>query len=247
MYAKGTSVSEVAAILRIVPYNLTAALLVLVGGIAGGRVQDVVWPFAALLSGTVHEHEGFVIQARHLRRAARAGDHRRLGESIVVIGLESGRVRSISSSCSSCCRRSRSARRSGGSTSAMRRPSSRHGRCAGVAPRGSPSGSATGTTVCCSGWSRRRGPEEGGRRSLRPARYVDRKRARPRCRPRRLHGRVCGRARARLSPRANRRCGSSHWRRFPSAPRTAAGEIAALTAIVVGALVLEAGRPASSS
>jgi low temperature requirement protein LtrA len=32
MYARGTSVGEVAAILRIVPYNLTAALLVLVGG-----------------------------------------------------------------------------------------------------------------------------------------------------------------------------------------------------------------------
>ena len=71
---------------------------------------------------------------------------------------------------------------------------------------------------------------------------------RPRCRPlRRLHGRVCGRARARLSPRANRRRGprtgdDSHRHRVDGC-----GEIAALTAIVVGALVLEARRPASSS
>ena len=36
MYVKGTSVSEVAAILRIVPYNLAAAALVLAGGIGGG-------------------------------------------------------------------------------------------------------------------------------------------------------------------------------------------------------------------
>ena len=126
MYAKGTSVSEVAAILRIVPYNLTAALLVLVGGIAGGRVQDVAGSSPRSCSGSlVYEHEGFVIQARHFVE--------RHGLVIIVASAnrssssvsESGRVRSISSSCSSCCCRSRSARRSGGSTSATRRPSSR--------------------------------------------------------------------------------------------------------------------------
>ena len=39
MYAKGTSVSEVAAILRIVPYNLTTAGLVVLGGALGGDAQ----------------------------------------------------------------------------------------------------------------------------------------------------------------------------------------------------------------
>src|SRR5262249_50448687 len=48
MYARGTSVSEVAAILRIVPFNLTAAALVLAGGIVGGRSQDVLWLATAL-------------------------------------------------------------------------------------------------------------------------------------------------------------------------------------------------------
>ena len=36
MYVRGTSVAEVAAILRLVPYNLAAAALVLVGGALGG-------------------------------------------------------------------------------------------------------------------------------------------------------------------------------------------------------------------
>ncbi|HET8969365.1 MAG TPA: low temperature requirement protein A, partial [Gaiellaceae bacterium] len=49
MYVKGTSVSEVTAILRLVPFNLTAAALVLVGGAAGGGLQDVLWAGAALL------------------------------------------------------------------------------------------------------------------------------------------------------------------------------------------------------
>ena len=49
MYSKSTSVSEVAAILRIVPYNLTSAALVLLGGIVGGRAQDVIWIVAAVV------------------------------------------------------------------------------------------------------------------------------------------------------------------------------------------------------
>jgi low temperature requirement protein LtrA len=93
MYAKGTSVSEVAAILRIVPYNLTAALLVLVGGIAGGRVQDAVWLLAALLLWVTPwftSTEGFVIQARHFVERHGLVIIVALGESIVVIGLGVG-------------------------------------------------------------------------------------------------------------------------------------------------------------
>jgi low temperature requirement protein LtrA len=89
MYAKGTSVSEVAAILRIVPYNLTAALLVLVGGIAGGRIQDALWLLAALLLWVTPwfaSTEGFVIQARHFVERHGLVIIVALGESIVVIG-----------------------------------------------------------------------------------------------------------------------------------------------------------------
>jgi low temperature requirement protein LtrA len=89
MYAKGTSVSEVAAILRIVPYNVTAAVLVLAGGIAGGRAQDVLWLLAALLLWVTPwftTTEGFVIQARHFVERHGLVIIVALGESIVVIG-----------------------------------------------------------------------------------------------------------------------------------------------------------------
>ena len=90
MYAKGTSVSEVTAILRIVPFNLTAAVMVLVGGIAGGRRSRTS-------SGCSRR---FCCGSRRGSRARRASSSRRgtsssatassiivaLGESIVVIG-----------------------------------------------------------------------------------------------------------------------------------------------------------------
>ncbi len=89
MYAKGTSVTEVAAILRIVPYNLTAAVLVLLGGILGGRTQDVLWLLAALLLWVTPwfaNTEGFVIEARHFVERHGLVIIVALGESIVVIG-----------------------------------------------------------------------------------------------------------------------------------------------------------------
>ncbi|HEX4746168.1 MAG TPA: low temperature requirement protein A [Gaiellaceae bacterium] len=89
MYAKGTSVSEVAAILRIVPYNVTAALLVLAGGIVGGRAQDLLWLLAALLlwiTPWFASTEGFVIEARHFVERHGLVIIVALGESIVVIG-----------------------------------------------------------------------------------------------------------------------------------------------------------------
>ena len=89
MYVQGTSVSEVAAILRIVPYNLTAAGLVLVGGIAGGRTQDVLWLAAAVLlwlTAWFADTEGFVIAAEHFVERHGLVIIIALGESIVVVG-----------------------------------------------------------------------------------------------------------------------------------------------------------------
>jgi len=128
MYAKGTSVGEVAAILRIVPYNLGAALLVLVGGLVGGRTQDVVWILAALLlwiTPWFASTEGFVIEARHFVERHGLVIIVALGESIVVIGAAPWATPSTASSSSSLCSRSPSARRSGGCTSATRRRSKR--------------------------------------------------------------------------------------------------------------------------
>ncbi len=90
MYAKGTSVSEVAAILRIVPYNLTTAGLAVLGGALGGDAQWVLWTGAAVLiwctpwlTGT----EGFLVSASHFVERHGLVIIVALGESVVVIGV----------------------------------------------------------------------------------------------------------------------------------------------------------------
>ena len=92
MYVRGTSVAEVAAILRLVPYNLAAAALVLVGGALGGDAQWIVWAFvAALLWVTpwLSSFEGFVVSASHFVERHGLVVIVALGESIVVVGAGS--------------------------------------------------------------------------------------------------------------------------------------------------------------
>jgi low temperature requirement protein LtrA len=92
MYARGTSLSEVRAILRIVPFNLAGAMLLLVGGALGGDVQWVLWALAALLvwlTPWFTSVEGFVVQPRHFVERHGLVIIVALGESIVVIGAAS--------------------------------------------------------------------------------------------------------------------------------------------------------------
>jgi low temperature requirement protein LtrA len=89
MYARGTSAREVAAILRIVPFNLAAAVLVLAGGAFGGAVQWVLWGVAAALLWVTPwftSVEGFVIAAEHFVERHGLVIIVALGESIVVLG-----------------------------------------------------------------------------------------------------------------------------------------------------------------
>ena len=89
MYVKGTSFSEVRAILRLVPFNLAAAILVLAGGIVGGDVQWVLWALAAIvlwMTPWVTSTEGFVIAPAHFVERHGLVIIVALGESIVVIG-----------------------------------------------------------------------------------------------------------------------------------------------------------------
>jgi low temperature requirement protein LtrA len=89
MYVKGTSVSEVAAILRIVPFNLAAAALVIVGGALGGTPQWVLWTLAAALlwvTPYLTTTEGFVVSPSHFVERHGLVIIIALGESIVVIG-----------------------------------------------------------------------------------------------------------------------------------------------------------------
>jgi low temperature requirement protein LtrA len=93
MYAKGTSVSEVAAILRIVPFNFAAAALILAGGALGGTAQSLIWAAAAALLWVTPwftSVEGFVIAVSHFVERHGLVVIVALGESIVVIGAGAG-------------------------------------------------------------------------------------------------------------------------------------------------------------
>jgi low temperature requirement protein LtrA len=89
MYVKGTSVSEVAAILRIVPFNLAAAGLVLLGGALGGDAQWLIWTLSGALlwvTPSLTSVEGLVVSVSHFVERHGLVVIVALGESIVVIG-----------------------------------------------------------------------------------------------------------------------------------------------------------------
>jgi low temperature requirement protein LtrA len=89
MYVKGTSVSEVAAILRVVPYNLATAGLIVLGGALGGDAQWVLWTGAAVLiwfTPWLTGVEGFLVSASHFVERHGLVIIVALGESVVVIG-----------------------------------------------------------------------------------------------------------------------------------------------------------------
>jgi low temperature requirement protein LtrA len=89
MYVRGTSLSEVRAILRIIPFSLLGVALLIVGGVLGGDVQWVTWALTAALvwiTPWVASVEGFVVQPRHFVERHGLVVIVALGESIVVIG-----------------------------------------------------------------------------------------------------------------------------------------------------------------
>jgi low temperature requirement protein LtrA len=89
MYVRGASLSEVRAILRIVPFNLIAATLTVVGGAFGGTPQSILWALTAgLLWATpwLTTVEGFVVSVSHFVERHGLVVIVALGESIVVVG-----------------------------------------------------------------------------------------------------------------------------------------------------------------
>jgi low temperature requirement protein LtrA len=89
MYVRGTSVSEVRAILRIVPFNLVAVGLVLAGGALGGGAQQALWTLTAILlwvTPWLTTVEGFVVSVAHFVERHGLVVIVALGESIVAIG-----------------------------------------------------------------------------------------------------------------------------------------------------------------
>ena len=89
MFVRGTSLSEVRAILRIIPFSLLGVVLLIVGGAVGGNVQWATWTLTAVLvwiTPWVASVEGFVVQPRHFVERHGLVVIVALGESIVVIG-----------------------------------------------------------------------------------------------------------------------------------------------------------------
>ena len=89
MYLRGTSISEMRAILRFVPFNLLGAGLVLVGGALGGDWQSVIWALTGALlwvTPRLTTVEGFIISVSHFVERHGLVVIVALGESIVVIG-----------------------------------------------------------------------------------------------------------------------------------------------------------------
>lgn len=90
MFVRGTSASEVRAILRIAPFNLVAAVLVVAGGALGGDAQTIIWAVAGVLlwfTPRLTTVQGFVVSAAHFVERHGLVIIVALGESIVVIGV----------------------------------------------------------------------------------------------------------------------------------------------------------------
>jgi low temperature requirement protein LtrA len=89
MYVRGASVSEVRAILRVFPFNLLAAVVILVGGAIGGDPQWLMWALTGVLLWStpyITTTEGFVVEVAHFVERHGLVVIVALGESIVVIG-----------------------------------------------------------------------------------------------------------------------------------------------------------------
>jgi low temperature requirement protein LtrA len=89
MFVRGTSVSEMRAILRIAPFNLLAVALVVAGGAVGGGTQWVLWALTGALlwvTPRITTVEGFVVSVSHFVERHGLVVIVALGESIVVIG-----------------------------------------------------------------------------------------------------------------------------------------------------------------
>jgi len=90
LFTRATAVSAARAILTLAPYNLGAALVVVAGGVIGGRAQFVLWAVAAVfewLTPWIRGTKGFVVAAGHFVERHALVVIVAIGESVVAIGL----------------------------------------------------------------------------------------------------------------------------------------------------------------
>jgi low temperature requirement protein LtrA len=90
LFSRSSSAGVTRAILRLTPYNLSAAAVIVLGGAVGGRLQYVLWAFAVLfewLTPLVRRPSGFAIAPGHFVERHGLVILVALGESVVAIGI----------------------------------------------------------------------------------------------------------------------------------------------------------------
>ena len=90
MFVRGVSAEELRAILRIAPFNLLGAALVVVGGALGGDAQTIIWALVAVMLWLTPQFtsvEGLVIGVSHFVERHGLVVIVALGESVVVLGV----------------------------------------------------------------------------------------------------------------------------------------------------------------
>ena len=90
LFTRSSTVGVVQAILRLAPYNLGSALVILVGGALGGAAQYVLWALAVAfewLTPVIRGNRGFEIGAAHFVERHGLVVIIAIGESVVAIGI----------------------------------------------------------------------------------------------------------------------------------------------------------------
>src|SRR5213080_4279843 len=90
LFARASSANVVKAILRLTPFNLASALVVVAGGAIGGRPQYVLWALAFAfewLTPVMRKPSGFAIGAAHFVERHGLVIIVAIGESVVAIGI----------------------------------------------------------------------------------------------------------------------------------------------------------------
>jgi low temperature requirement protein LtrA len=90
LFARASSATVTSAILRLTPFNVASALLVVAGGAVGGTAQYVLWALAFVfewLTPVVRRPSGFAIGATHFVERHGLVVLVAIGESVVAIGI----------------------------------------------------------------------------------------------------------------------------------------------------------------
>jgi len=90
MFARSSRLSVVQAIVGLVPYNISTALLVLLGGVAGGTAQYALWGLAFAVewsSPKLIDDSGFEIEPSHFVERHGLVVIVAIGESIIAVGI----------------------------------------------------------------------------------------------------------------------------------------------------------------